>query len=68
MDFSWSIYHGLELYILAESFIFHSDKYLLFELTYYFVYNTPFFCLKIFIIEHVELILVNIVLDKPVLY
>ncbi len=46
----------------------HFAKYLLFELTYYLVCSAYSFLLKIFIIERVELVPVNIVIDKPVLY
>ena len=46
----------------------HFGKYLLFELIYYLVYSVRFFLLKIFIKEYVELVPVNIVIDKLVLY
>ncbi len=46
----------------------HFTKYLLFELICYLVCNIRSFPLKIFIIECVELVPVNIVINKPVLY
>ena len=46
----------------------HFGKYLLSKLTYYLIYNIYSFFLKIFIIEHIELVPVNIIIDKLILY
>lgn len=60
--------HLSKLYTLTYNFILHFDKYLLLELIYYVIYYMHFFSFKILIIKYVKLVLVNIVMDRQVLY
>ena len=41
---------------------------LLLELTCYFIYNARPFYFEVFVIKYVELVIINIVIDKAVLY
>lgn len=60
--------HALKLYVLARSFISHFSKYLLLKLIYHLVYIAGSFCFKILVIQQIELVPVNIIINKLVLY
>ena len=46
----------------------HYPINLLLELTSYFVYSAHFLCFKVFIIKRIQLVSINVIIDKPVLY
>lgn len=60
--------HRLILYALAWRFQLYFNKYFSLQLKHYQTYYLSFFGFKILVIEHLELIPVNIVIDKLVFY
>ena len=66
--FVFDFYHTSELYTMACNFMLYFDKYLLLKLICYLIYSTHSFHFKIYVIQRIELVSVNIGIDKLVLY